>query len=464
MDFQNLERIIRTKMRKRNTPGMAIAVIKDNETIYAKGFGARDLKQQKVMDADTLIGIGSITKSFTAMAIMQLQEQGKLNLEDSAAKHLDVEPFISRPEITLRHMLSHSTGITSLDAGMLGFNYAFDDFSNLYPATSRDDFYAHLADVQDFTLFKPGEKFFYNNDMYTCLGFVVEAVSGQSFEDYLQEHILTPLAMNRAVLTQEAFDADPAENTMTGYRFTKQGDKMAATQSDIPIGGHVQAPGGIYASMNEMLNYAKCLLNKGEFNGQQVLKPESVAELFSPQIETPYGEGDKPHYALGWSIESPSDAMPYRVIHHGGGMSTSQSFLLLVPELNIAIVAAENASTGITPLIARVVVAEALGKNPEQAIEDLRIGKVLDEIEGTYKSAHNLYTLTVGRKGGVLRVDLQTDDGSFSFPLIPSDLDKLEFSVYSLRANSKAKVVFYRNKDSGKVEYAAYDRFLYRRI
>ena len=74
-----------------------------------------------------------------------------------------------------------------------------------------------------------------------------------------------------------------------------------------------------------------------------------------------------------------------------------------------------------------------------------------------------MYSLTIARKGGVLQADVETDDGSFSFPLIPSDIDKLEFTVYSLKANSKAKVVFYRNKDNQKVEFAAYDRFLYRR-
>ena len=144
-------------------------------------------------------------------------------------------------------------------------------------------------------------------------------------------------------------------------------------------------------------------------------------------------------------------------------MGTSNSFLILVPALNLAVCAVENAGTGITPLICRAVVSTAMGQNPEETLEDFKIARALDEIEGTYKSAYNMYSLTVLRKAGVLQVDMETDDGSFSFPLIPSDIENLEFSVYSLRANSKAKVVFYRNKDSHKVEYAAYDRFMYRR-
>ena len=107
MNLQHFDKIIRTQMRKRNTPGMAISIIKDNRTLYSKGFGARNLKQQEPMDADTLLGIGSITKSFTAFAIMQLQDRGQLSIEDSAAKYLNVEPFVSRPEIKIKHMLLH---------------------------------------------------------------------------------------------------------------------------------------------------------------------------------------------------------------------------------------------------------------------------------------------------------------------------------------------------------------------
>jgi CubicO group peptidase (beta-lactamase class C family) len=299
--------------------------------------------------------------------------------------------------------------------------------------------------------------------MYTCLGFVVEAVSGLLFESFVQANILDPLEMTRGVLTQDAFDNDPADNKMTGYLFQPQGDRVGAKSSDLPIGDYLQAPGGLYISMNEMLNYAQCLLNNGEYKGKQILSAESVATLFSPQINAPYGEGDNPQYALGWSIEAKSDNTPYVVIQHGGGMGTSNSFLLLVPELKLAVVAAENAGTGIAPLASRMAVATVLGQDPEQVIEDFKIAKALEEITGTYKSAYDMYSLTVSRKGGVLQVDMETDDGSFSFPLIPSDLDNLEFALYSLKASSKAKVVFYRNKQTGRVEHAAYDRFLYQR-
>lgn len=464
MNLKKLEKIIRTLMRKRHTPGMAIGIIKDGETIYANGFGARDLKNNLPMNADTLIGIGSITKSFTAFAIMKLQEMGKLSLDDSGSNFLDAEPFKSRPQIKIRHMLSHSSGVPSLDAGMLSFACAFDDYSCLYPATSREDFLAHMADAEEFIIFEPGEKFFYNNDMYTCLGFIIEQLSGVSFEEFIQREILHPLEMTRGVMTQEGLDKDPDNNSMTGYLIETKVGKAAAKASAVPIGGHFQAPGGLYVSMTEMLNYAQYMINEGEFNGHRLLSGESVAAIFSGEIVTPYGAGDAPEYGLGWSIEAKSEEMPYTVIQHGGGMGTSNSFLILVPELNLGIVAAENAGTGITPVVCRAAISLALGQDPETEVEDLRLGRALDEVEGCYKSQYNMYELKVSRANNVLQAELQTDDGYFSFPLLVKDLDNLDFSTYSLKAGNKAAVVFYRNKTSGAVEFSAYDRFLYRRV
>jgi len=463
MNTKIIDSTIRQLMRKSNTPGVAISVIKDENIIYSKGFGCRNLKQQLPMTSDTLIGIGSITKSMTAFAIIKLQEMGKLSIEDSVSDYLEVEPFKSRCDIKLKHLLSHSSGIPSLDAGMLSFNYTFNDLSRIYPASSREDFMAHLAGAEEFIVFKPGEKFFYNNDMYTCLGFIIEGLSCMSFEQFIQQEILDPLRMKRAVLTKYALDQDLNNNVMTGYLIDAKNGKAAIKEGDIPIGGFLQAAGGLYASMNEMLNYAQCLLNNGQFNGEQLISPASVSQLFSGKISTPYGNSDNPQYALGWSIEEKSEEMPYVAIRHGGGMGTSSSFLIMVPELKLAICAAENSSTGVIQIISRAVIASVLGKEPTHAVEDLRLGKILDDIEGTYKSAYNLYSLTISLKGRLLQADVETDDGSFIFPLIPHDIDKLEFFAYSLKSKNKANVVFYRNKDTNQVEFAAYDRFLYRR-
>ena len=466
MTFQSkrLDHLIRTQMRKRNTPGMAISVLKDGQPIYAKGFGLRNLKQFQSIDADTIMGIGSISKSFTAFAVMKLQEMGKLSINDSVADYLLVEPFLSRPEITLKHLLSHSSGIPSMDAGMLGFTYTFDDFSSVYPATSREDFLAHIADASDYLIFRPGEKFFYNNDMYSCLCFIIEQLTGMSFIAFVQQEILNPLNMTRAVFTQQGLDEDPENNVMTGYRFQAENKKRVARESDLPIGGYFPPRGGLYVSMNEMLHYAQCLMNGGEYNGVQLLSPESVAALFDGIISAPYGEGEDPKYALGWSVESPTEAIPYTVIQHSGGMGTSSSFLIMVPELKLAVVTAENSSTGLIPVVVRAAIALAMEQDPEVVVEDLRLAKLVDEIKGMYQSAYGIYNMKVEVKAGILQADIEVDDGSVSLPLIPENLNALEFTTYSLRSKNKSRVQFYRNEETKNVEYVSYDRYLYRRV
>ena len=464
MNTENLDKTIRQIMRKKKTPGLALAVTHNDEVIYSKGFGSRNLQQRLPMTSDTLIGIGSITKSFTAFAILKLEEAGKLSIEDSVSEHLPFAPFASRTEIKIKHLLAHSSGIPAMDAGENSFSFTFGDFSRVYPANIREEFIAHLGDAEDFIIFKPEEHFFYNNDMYTCLAFIIEQLSGLTFERFIQQEILQPLQMNRAVLTQQALDADPENNAMTGYLFEVRNDVVHAKPSDVPIGGTVQAPGGIYTSMNEMINYAKCLLNSGEFNGVRLLSPESVAKLFTPQMSTPYGRGADPQYCLGWSKDDKTEQIPYTVIHHGGGMLTSSSHLMLIPELNLAVTIAENASTGVCGMIADAVVATLLEQDPSAVIEDLKITNTVDEILGTYRSPHDMYQITLSRKNNMLWVDAQIDDGAVSFAMVGKDIDKLEFARYSLRADNKNKITFIRNQLTGKIEFCTYDRYLYRRV
>ena len=464
MNIERLEKTIRQQMRKRKTPGLALSIIKDNTVIYSKGFGARNLKQHLPMTPDTLIGIGSVTKSFTAFAIIKLEEMNRLSIEDSVSDYLDAEPFRSRPAIKIKHLLSHSSGIPTMDAGNNSFHYAFDDFSRVFLAENREEFLAHMGDAADFIIYAPGEHFFYNNDCYTCLAYIIEDLTGDTFEAFIQETLLKPLRMDRAVMTQEALDQDPDNNVMTGYLPEIKDGKTMVKASAMPIGGTVQAPGGIYTSMNEMLHYAECLLNKGVFRGHSLLKPESVDTLFAPQMATPYARGDDPQYCLGWSRSGKTELIPHDVISHGGGLLTSSSNFVLVPELNLGIVVAENATTNICPVVSDAVIAVLRDQEPETVLEDLKIAQAFEDIEGLYQSAHGMYQFRVYRENGVLRVDADIDDGQISFVLVAQGIEQLEFVVYSHRADNKNKVKFLRNETSGKVEYVTYDRYLYRRV
>ncbi|MFX1568519.1 MAG: serine hydrolase domain-containing protein [Promethearchaeota archaeon] len=460
--FGQLQKIIVKLMRKFKVPGLAISILQNDKSVYEKGFGFRNLEESLSMTPDSLIGIGSISKSFTALLILKLEEKGLLNLEDSISKFLEIEPFISHPNITIAHLLSHSSGIPSVDAQWLPIAITYGDYQRIYPLGSIDDYLYHLSETKDEIFFKPGEKFFYNNDMFTLLGMIIEKLTGKSFEDVLREEILTPLEMNRATVRREKLEKDPVKDFITGYIHKGTEEKLQFDKPKLPFSDYLQAPGGLYTSMHEMLNYAKCLLNKGVYKEKQIIKPESLELLWTPRIKSPYGYGKDPKYCLGWVREE--DFLNTTLIHHGGGLGVSTSFFGILPNLNIAVSVAENDDSGICSIIGLSALTLMLGKDPEKNVEKLKIFEIYDKITGNYKSSLGLYKLEVTFKAFSIHIKVETDDGTFDFPLIIEDFDDLTFKLFSTVPSNLQKVKFYQDSMTRKVIYATYDRYLYHKV
>ncbi|MHA1618839.1 MAG: serine hydrolase domain-containing protein [Promethearchaeota archaeon] len=457
-----LDKFIRKYMREGKVPGLAISIIQEGDIIYSKGFGARDLDSGLPMTPQTLIGIGSINKSITAMAIMKLVEAGKLGLEDSVAKYLPSPPFSNHPDIQIQHLLSHSTGIPAVDASLIQMFYLFGDYSRVCPFQTRDQFLAHIADAEEFIIFQPGERFFYNNDMYVCLGFIIEDLTEQPYYEFIRLEILNPLEMTDAVYTKKNFENHPTNDRMTGYLPKPQDKKMVPTKSPPPILEDMHAPGGLYVSMEAMMNYAQCLLNKGKYKDVQLITPESLERLWQPIIASPYGYGKNPKYALGWSVEK--ECIEYPLIHHGGGMGTSCAFFALVPDLNIGISVAQNCCTGNTATVGRAAIALLMGSAPEDQIEDLKYQALLKDICGEYSSAYDMYSMKITQKGGMVHANLEIDDGPLDFPIIVENFDLLRFKIGHSSSTKKVFVQFFRNAHSHKIEFGTFDRYLYKKL
>jgi len=458
-EFESLEKIIRKYMRKGKIPGLAISIFQENRIIYSKGFGARDLERFLPMTPQTLIGIGSITKSFTACAIMKLAEKGKISLEDSGSKYLKFAPFSTHPDIKIKHMLSHSTGVPAADTGLFSMFYTFGDYRKIYPTTTREDFEAHLGEPEDFIIFKPGEQFYYNNDMFTCLGFIIEQISGISYSDYIRNEFLKPLGMERAVFSKEEFEDD--DDRMTGYLPHKENDVMVPKKNDVPLYKFLDAPGGLYVSMEEMMNYAQMFLQKGNFHGNQLLAPQSIDVMWTPMINSPYGFGKDPKYCLGWVKDE--NYFPQTLIHHGGGLGTSCAFFGLIPDLKIGVIVGQNSCTGNSSVIMRAALSILLNIDPMSHVEELAMERIIEEISGNYKSPHDLYNLKIYLKDTILFADIEIDDGAMSFPLIIKDQDNLEFRICSTLPEIRQGIKFLRNSESNRIEFVTYDRYLYRK-
>ncbi|MFX0020774.1 MAG: serine hydrolase [Candidatus Hermodarchaeota archaeon] len=457
--FKKLEKIIRNYMRKYKVPGLAISIFQEDQIIYSKGFGARDLEEFAPMTPQTLIGIGSITKSITAFGIMKLAERGKLSLEDSVSKYLDFPPFTTHPDILIKHILSHSSGVPAADGGLASLFYTFEDYKKVYPATNKEDFIAHIGDPEDFVIFKPGEKFFYNNDMFTCLGFIIEDLSGLSYPEFIQSEFLNPLEMNRAVFSKEEFDRD--SDKISGYLPEKKDNVWVPKKHPVPLYDYLNAPGGLYVSMQEMMHYIQCLIQKGNYKETQLLSVDSIDELWTPRITSPYGYGKNPKYCLGWVLDD--NYFNYPCIHHGGGLGTSCADLSLIPEMKLGVSVGQNTCTGIVSSISRAALSILLDLDPISHVEELMMRQIIEEISGEYKSSHDLYKLKIYLKGTVLFADIEIDDGSMTLPLIPKEVESLTFTICSTLPIPKQFIRFIRDDSTEKVKFVLYDRYLYRK-
>ena len=464
--FAKLHEVIVKLMQKFKVPGLAISISKNGSTVYEKGFGARDLEKNLPMTPNTLIGIGSVSKSFTALLILKLQQRGLLDINDPVMKYLEIEPFMSHPDIKISHMLSHSTGIPSVDGQWGPIAISFGNYDRIYPLSSQEDYLYHISRTKEEIFFKPGEKFFYNNDMFTLLGLIIEKLNQKNFKDVLKEQIFEPLKMSRATVTREELERDPLQDYMKGYihKTKKEGseNKNYFETPPVPFSDYLEAPGGIYASMHEMLNYGNCLINNGNYEGKELLNKDIFDLYWVPWIDSPYGFGDHPKYCFGWIRED--DFHGETLIFHGGGLGVSTSYFGLLPKQKIVVSVAENDDSGICSIIAESALELMLGENPEEVHQELKLILLSEQLVGNYKSSLGLYDLSVSFKNLNLQLKVESDDGTFEFPLIIKDIDNLEFYLFSTIPNKLKLIKFHRDDQSGKIKFVTYDRYLYHRL
>jgi CubicO group peptidase (beta-lactamase class C family) len=268
--------------------------------------------------------------------------------------------------------------------------------------------------------------------------------------------------MNRSFFSKDDFDSDPLDDKITGYLTEKKGDILVPKKKPVPMYEYLNAPGGLYVSTEEMMNYAKCLLQKGIYMGKRLLTEKSIEELWTPVIPCVYGFGEHPQYCLGWVKSDPY--LSTEVIHHGGGLGTSCAHIALVPDHKIGIMVGQNSCNANLNIIVKATLSLLLEFDPMNEVVELKLEDIISEIEGVYKSPHDLYNLKINLKNGILWADIEIDDGPMSYPIIVKDIDHLEFVVCGILPPIKQNIHFIRNSKSNIVEFATFDRYLYRKI
>jgi CubicO group peptidase (beta-lactamase class C family) len=275
-----------------NTPGLAIAVVKDRAVVFSKGFGVRERGKPTPVDSQTLFAIGSTTKAMTAALVGMLVDDKKLAWDDPVVKHLPwfqlKDPYLTR-EITVRDLLTHRAGLGNADYLWYGQTTAPRDILER----------VKLLDAS----YSLRSSFIYQNVMYAAAGAVVEAVSGQPWEDMMRSRIFEPLGMRATIATSATLPRQP--NVAMPHDIV---DGELRVIENATVDG-VAPAGSVWSSVEDMSKWMQLLLDGGTVNGRVLLKPETVAELFTPQTVVtaqafyPTARLTKPHwktYGLGW--------------------------------------------------------------------------------------------------------------------------------------------------------------------
>ena len=341
--------------------GLSLAVVKDGEIVYQKGFGMADGPKNIPATADTVYNTFSMVKSMTAAAIFQLQEQGLLNIDDPVADYLpffEVQyPSESSEIVTIRHLLNHSSGLSNNMPEVIGWIH-FDgdpEWNQTELITEKLPDYAELS-------YEPGSKGVYTNVGYMVLSAVIEAVSGQTYQQYMIDHIFEPLGMDHtnwtyddALIDKEAAGSSPSvdfQAMMLPLLLDKeQMESVIREKVDgVTWFNHVymdqKGPTGPISTVTDMVRFVMAFLNEGELDGQRILSEESVAMMTNESHVLPgntpeaanYKDYDQMYHGLGWYVVKNHDFF----IAHGGGGPGFAADMRLYPDRELGMVIIAN--------------------------------------------------------------------------------------------------------------------------
>jgi CubicO group peptidase (beta-lactamase class C family) len=322
-----LDAWIASRVKDREQPGLSIGIVHDQQLIWSKGYGFADMEKKLPATPATLYRIASITKTFTSAAVMQLRDAGKLQLDDPVARRLPWFKIRNNhpeaPAVTIRHLLSHTSG---LPREALGVNWSDVAFPG------REDMVRRLPDQE--TVFPAETEWKYSNLAFSLAGEVVAAVSGKPWNRYIEDHILTPLEMKSTRTLPEKGMAGLA----TGYgRRVPKTARLVRPFVDIAA----ERPAGNMASnVEDLAKFLSLHMTSGPQAGAQVLKESTLREMRRIQWLRDDWQGG---WGLGFSIRRAGDQVR---VGHGGSLPGHRSQIEFAPADKLGVIVLTNADDG----------------------------------------------------------------------------------------------------------------------
>jgi CubicO group peptidase (beta-lactamase class C family) len=316
-----VDRFINRQMAAQRLPGLALAITQGDQVLYVQGYG--DAGNGSKVTPQTQFLIASVSKSFTALAVMQLVEAGKIDLDAPVQRYLPefttADPGTAS-QITIRHLLNLTSGLSET---------GFADLVLPQPETIEERV-TSLRDARPVA--RPGLEYHYFNPNYGVLARVVEVVSGQPFSDYLERHIFAPLEMQETISVVTVQEGQQRASALADGHLMAFGLPVRYGEIDGYLGGSA----GVITTAEDMAHYLIAMINDGRYKNQQLAQPESIALMQTPPASI------NSHYAMGW-IENTTGGQ--RIIEHNGVLSVYTADVALLPEEGIGIALLYNVSS-----------------------------------------------------------------------------------------------------------------------
>jgi CubicO group peptidase (beta-lactamase class C family) len=303
-----------------NSPGCALAIIKDGKILYKRGYGMADLEHDIPISSNTVFYVGSVSKQFTAMCLLLLEEEGKLSLDDNIRKYLPQFPEYNKP-ITIRQLIHHTSGIRDY---LLLWYISGKDYLDYM---SEDEVYKLICSQKELD-FTPGEKHAYSNSGYFLSSLIIRKVSGKSLREYAEENIFKPLGMKNSIFNDS--NKNIIKNRAFGYTPLNEGNFGNVFMRFDLVGS-----GGLYTTIEDLYlwdqNFYHNKLGKG---GQTLINKMCTNGKFN--------DGKEVNYAFGLIN---GQYKGFRTIQHGGSLGGYQAHILRFPDQTLTIIVLSNLAT-----------------------------------------------------------------------------------------------------------------------
>lgn len=332
-----------------SVPALAIAIVDKDSLLFSQGFGLNNIEKDQAANSETLFGIGSISKSFTALAVGMLVSDGKMDWDDKVKKYLPYfelyDPYVS-DNFTIRDLLTHRSGLKDVSGGSLWYHSDF----------SRKEIIKRMKYLKPVSGFR--EKTAYQNIMYLVAGEVVAAVSGMTYDAFIKSRIFDPLNMKHTVSL--AADREGSQNIARPH-IDYEGKKILIVQEK---GDNLAAGGFIYSSANDMARYMRFMLNKGIVGKDTLIHAREMSEILKPQviyqISGPPLQNEFSSYGFGWWL-TPKDG--HKIVEHSGGIDGMSANLVMISDLNYGVIVLSNTSSPASFVITTNLIGKKLGND-----------------------------------------------------------------------------------------------------